>query len=412
MSKIREEATQASLLAANTYPDGYLNTPYPMRFPASDTPPPKTKLSNLPINNLRTALLCYQIHLRQQRRLKQLQDAVGSPRLPPRLTKQFIGDTNGGTGLNTSLDAGLDTGLDTGLDLDPTHKTEIERKSILSWEKVQTTLEIQRQDDRQGLWTLGLASNRIAQQTKMGLVKTKANLKNKRRRRSVMLRGVASSSTVPSPRNTVSGAPGDFEEEELSVSAAWLTRANSHHIRRHDNDTDSDVGTPFPTRSGSAQDNVSEFEKTHKPNSNPTNSRSGSPVPDAPVIRGPHVPTQWLKMIFNRMDKDRSGDVDRSEFIEGMRSDPDMLQLFKMNQVDSDKTTLPSFKDIFDSISGESTVCIVVAAVVCFMLRVAVSCCVLLSSVACCLLLSSVACCLLLVACCCRVWPPPSCTDL
>jgi hypothetical protein len=344
LQEIRQSAAEASLRASD---DIESNSSIHSKSPSSylliqqhnqvSKPPPK--LSNVSMNNIRTALLCYQRHLDQKKRMKKLHQVFASPKASPAdLSKNNRTD-------NGSL-----------------NDKKTPQKSILSWEMAQTSFEKQRQDDRQGLWTLGLASNRIAQQAKAGLAKTRANLRSKSRRRSVMLRGVASSSTVPSPGNfnkSEHSGDGATEENELSVSADWLIRRSNSTFNEFNNlggagESGNDGTSNYDRDDRGGEEGSSMWETdsggaTGRTSSSNVSNGRGRSMSDEHTYSSQSVPTQWLRMIFNRMDKDGSGDVDRTEFIEGMKNDSDMLQLFDMTSDDS-STLVPSFQDISNTI--------------------------------------------------------------
>ena len=348
-------------------------------------PPPPPKLANRPMNHIRTALLCYQKYLQHELHVQQIQAVLASPVLQPREQSKkaaaaaaaalaeersqcednistFNNNSNYHSTTSTTSTSTTTSNSSSSTTTNSGNQpaTSPVRKTLLSWDSVQTSLEQQRQEDRHGLWTVGLASNRIAQQAKAGLAKTKRILKSNRRRRSVMLRGVASSSTVPSPRGR-SGTE-NHEETELSVSADWLTRNNSRLSTISRNSSFISVGEEDDEegweRSAEVTSNTATAAEPVQASrtlatSNRSNSSGGALLQDNDSNTGTSVPTQWLQMLFNRMDKDDSGDVDRTEFIEGMKNDVDMLQLFDIKA--GDPTNQPSFKTVFDAIDDDGS---------------------------------------------------------
>ena len=210
-----------------------------------------------------------------------------------------------------------------------------------------------------------------------------------------MLRGVASMAVVPSSPEqhaSIGSSP------KLSVSADWLTRKNSNlsiisgqsgtlrsgggppggggsggghslpfrldsHYYSTDNDDDarSRFGSmDSSSRPGSpeisaldAANNEAAAAAAHDENYDllePLQKDEDKKKENPPMKLS--VPREWLQMVFARMDKDNSGDVNRAEFIQGMRTDPDVCQLFELNKEDESSTT---FQDIFDSIDDDGS---------------------------------------------------------
>ena len=287
-------------------------------IPHPNIPP---KLSNQSFNFSRTSLLCYRKHLKQQERLQKLQKEAAQ-----RIKKA-----------NMQTEDELWRNAMNRADNDKANAL-LHKKSEMSWETINNNIEEQKINDLQGLYTLQFTKNKIAQQLKKDLMNQSVGKRRARRRKSTMLRGVASSSVKPEP----SPVGQRRDTGELSVDAGWLTGKNRElsvtHSLYHQDSLDSNVSSKSDVDGAGA---IHEMRPQR-----PTETGAGDGAPTK------IVPTEWLRMVFDRMDKDGGGTIDRNEFIEGFRSDPDIAQLFDMNIGDESTST---FKDIFDCIDDDGS---------------------------------------------------------
>ncbi len=208
-------------------------------------------------------------------------------------------------------------------------------------------------NDRSGMIAITMATDRFIQSAKESAVvdggasaSLQGGYSRRMRRKSSFLRGVVSSSSMSDvlqrDRDSGSSSAASPFSKGLRVSADWLKDDNNGRVRQRAESLppteERALSPPPPPVSDDGADGGAAASKDGA-----VAAANGAQL---------RVPLPYLKMIFSRIDVDGSMHVDRHEFVEGCRRDPDVRQLFDTTIGDDVNIT---FEDVFNSIDDDQS---------------------------------------------------------